>query len=168
MSEQDWHKTVGEQIRDKGCAGGRTPEQRAKDMIELLVAALPQSDAVFTAQRQGTQHTAREVAVGKVLRAAFFDGCQGDSRPDSRPGSQGDSTGCQGDSQPDSCGCQGDSPAVGVHSEKKFAWPRAQSTDPKLTPKLCMWPTATLPSAPTPSLGRRYMRTAPRPLNGPL
>ena len=75
MAEQDWQKTVGVQMRDKGCEGiGRTPEQNAKAMIEVLVAALPQSDAVFTAQRQGDLLTARGVAVEKVLRAAYYHG----------------------------------------------------------------------------------------------
>ena len=69
--EQGAWKTVGEQMGDKGTAGGRTSTQSANDMIDTLVAALPQADAVFTARSQTTQHNAREQAAVKALRAAY-------------------------------------------------------------------------------------------------
>ena len=72
--EQGAWKTVGEQMGDKGTARGRTSMQRANDMIDTLAAALPQAHAMFTARSQQTQHTAREQAAVKALRAAYFDG----------------------------------------------------------------------------------------------
>ena len=108
-------------------------------------------------------------------------GCRGDSHrtarlakptvtPTAAPAARATATAARATAAPTAVAARATARLSGSTLKKSLhaAWPRAQSTDPKLTPKLYMRPTATLRSAPTPSLGRRYVRTAPRPQNGPL